>query len=83
MKSNFGWGLLVAYNDLYIELIKSVFPEYKWLPWRFKKVPKGFWKDIKNQRDFMDWIGLQIGLKSMDDWYHVKIEVCYQLEFST
>jgi hypothetical protein len=52
-----------------------VYPEHEWLPWRFSKVPNGFWDDIKNQRDFLDWAGKQLNYKNKEDWYKVTKEV--------
>ncbi len=58
-------------------LLSSIYPEYEWLPWRFLHlhVAKGFWDDVKNQRDFMDWAGKKLNYKSREDWYGVTAEV--------
>ncbi len=55
--------------------MSSVYPEYEWLPWRFSQVTKGFWNDMKNQRNFMDWAGNQLNYKIREDWYKVSAKV--------
>jgi len=25
-------------------------------------IPRGFWKDVQNRRNFMDWVGKQLGM---------------------
>lgn len=49
----------------------SVFPEHNWMEWKFNRVTKGFWTNKNNQRNFMDWLGKQVGFKCMDDWYNI------------
>ncbi len=63
------------YNNSPSLLISTVYSEYKWLPWRFSHVPKGYWEDMKNQRNFMDWVGKQLNYNDMEDWYKVTAEV--------
>jgi hypothetical protein len=50
-------------------LLATVYPEYDWLPWKFYKLPKNYWQDIKNKRKFVEWVGKQWEIKDMSDWY--------------
>jgi len=34
----------------------------------------GFWKDAKNQRLYLDWLGKQLGFVSFEDWYRLSHE---------
>lgn len=34
-------------------------------------LPKGFWKTPANQRQFFDWLYIQLGFKNMGDWYTI------------
>ncbi len=54
--------------------MSSVYPEYEWLPWRFS-VSKGYWSDMNNQRNFIDWAGKQLNYKNKEDWYKVTKKV--------
>ena len=56
-------------------MLKGVYPEYDWLPWKFIKAPDGFWADKKNQRIFIQWVSQQLNIKEMSDWYKVSRKV--------
>ena len=58
-------------NNSHIELIKNAYPNYKWLPWKFNHVPKGFWNDTNNVKEYMNWLSEQLNIKTMEDWYKV------------
>ncbi len=68
-------GVLSQFNGSPYLLISSVYPEYEWLPWKFNQIPKGFWNDMKNQRNFMDWAGKQLNYIIREDWYKTTAEV--------
>jgi hypothetical protein len=36
-----------------------------------KKVPKKFWVKFNNQREYMDWIGKQLNVEHLDQWYNI------------
>jgi hypothetical protein len=69
-----GEGLL-KYNDTLYTLLSRVYPEFEWLPWKFGNCPPSFWKDLKNQRNFMEWVGKQLNVNEMEDWYKVTHKV--------
>ncbi len=70
-----GWLLHAKYNGSIYLMLFSVYPDYEWLPWKFAQSPKFFWEDVKNQRQFMDWAGKQLGVESLEDWYNVSARV--------
>jgi hypothetical protein len=35
-------------------------------------VPFGYWDDANNQRQFLDFLKVKLGLKKMEDWYSIK-----------
>ena len=40
--------------------------------WRFtQNVPKGYWDKQEHQQSFFTWLGGQLGMNHMDDWYRV------------
>ena len=63
------------YSSSPYKLLSSVFPEYDWLPWKFSRVPKGFWPELANQRKFVEWAAKQLNVKQMSDWYSITGEV--------
>ena len=58
-----------------IKLITSVYPNYKWLPWKFNQTPKGFWNDENNIKEYMNWLSEQLNIKTMEDWYKISEKV--------
>jgi hypothetical protein len=43
-----------------------------WLFVYTEDIPKGLWDDMKPQREFLDWIGSQLGVQKAEDWYSIK-----------
>lgn len=66
-----GRNVLTVYNGSAMRAVQNVYPEHKWLPWKFETVPLGFWEKIDNQRQFFDWLAEQLGYKTYEDWYQV------------
>ena len=73
--NNNGSGLLLHYGRAHSSIIMSVFKDYNWLPWKFLNSPKGYWKDIQNQRKCLDCLAQELNIKEMDDWYKYGIDV--------
>jgi len=42
--------------------------------WKFKQVSKGFWDDVNNQKECLDYAGEMLGVKSLDGWKGVTVE---------
>src|SRR5436190_910135 len=62
-----------------MQALQHVYPNYKWLFWRFTgSTHLGFWQKQENRQEFFDWLGTQLGLKKMDDWYNVTREDIYK-----
>lgn len=34
--------------------------------------PQLFWKDLKDQRQFFDWLATDLSINTFDDWYSIK-----------
>ena len=75
--NNNGSGILKNYNGSPIQLVTSIYPNYNWSTWKFHQVPRGYWKDIKHQKDYMDWLGKKLGYTMMDDWYKINQKDIY------
>jgi hypothetical protein len=56
-------------------LLSAVYPDYDWLPWKFEISPRNLWQSQKIVRKFLDWAGIQLGLKCLDEWHLVTIKV--------
>ena len=68
-----GKGLLsVHYKGSLIMALKENYPEYDWLPWKFKNgVSTRYWQSPENRKKYMDWLGEQLKIEKMEDWYQV------------
>ena len=71
INNNYGCGLLKLYNNSPQQLLKNIYPDYKWIPWKFKSVGPGFWDDLNRHKEYMDWLFKELEYKSMKDWYGI------------
>jgi hypothetical protein len=67
--------LFDEYNDLdnstFFRAVLDVFPEYDWIPWKFRNISRGFFDDVIHQRQYFDWLSEQLQFQSMEEWYDV------------
>ena len=66
-----GKDILSVYGASPSKVLQSTFTDYKWKPWKFLQVPKGFWDDINNRREYLHQLGTRLGYKNMEDWYKI------------
>ena len=71
--NNGGQGLLLSkYKDSAQLFLEAVYPEYKWVPWKFETgVPRHLWDDIENHKEFAEWLFKELGYETMEDWYRI------------
>jgi hypothetical protein len=43
-------------------------------PFKYLGRSRELWDDVELQREFMEWVAKQLGLKNMEDWYNVEID---------
>lgn len=71
-ESHKGGGLLAKhYRNSPAVAVMDYFPKYKWKEWLFSRAPNDFWKNPENRRQYMKWLGEQLGYKTPEDWYKV------------
>lgn len=67
-----GNGLLANYYKGSVAAAVLEFrPRRRWYPWLFNSAPQGFWRDIDNRRQYLDWLAGQLGVRTTDQWYGV------------
>jgi hypothetical protein len=64
------WEILQKYGNI-IRTLQGVYPEHKWEPWKFTRIPEGWWDTMPHQREYFDWLRTPLKLKDMDAWYDV------------
>ena len=61
------------------QALKVAYSDHHWLPWKFfGQVPKNYWQQESNRRAFFDWLFVQLGYKTMEDWYSITQKDIYQ-----
>lgn len=53
-------GLIRMFEHSPYKLLRQVFPTHRWLPWKFKVAPHGFWPVVKNQREFLEYLLIEL-----------------------
>eukprot|EP01118_Nematostelium_gracile_P011993 TRINITY_DN4327_c0_g2_i1.p1 TRINITY_DN4327_c0_g2~~TRINITY_DN4327_c0_g2_i1.p1 ORF type:complete len:419 (+),score=55.72 TRINITY_DN4327_c0_g2_i1:175-1431(+) len=52
--------------------LQKVYPDHNWFPWKFgDSIPAGTWDNVQLQKDFMSYLGDQLKITRMQDWYRV------------
>lgn len=48
-----GSGMLLLFHKSPYAILKSIFPDHDWLPWKFSQVSAGYWYYIENQQKYI------------------------------
>jgi hypothetical protein len=61
-QNNCGASLLAMHHNSPAEAIQNIFTEHKWLSFLFKsRAPRGIWRDKDNHKQFLEYVGEQLG----------------------
>ena len=63
-------------------MVKSVYPEFPWEPTNFKRTTGNYWKDLDNQRKFLEKFSSDLKFSSWKDWYKISGKVNFFEKFS-
>ena len=78
IRDNYGSGLLSnQYENSPQKMVKGIYPEIDWLPWKFILSPMNYWDDIQNQKKFMEWLFNELGYTRMEDWYKISRNILH------
>lgn len=70
--------LLQRYNNSPSKALMDIYPEHNWQLWKFKMVPMGYWKTLKQKPQeiskVIDWLSEKLSINSLDDWYSVPLK---------
>lgn len=64
-----GSALLVLYNGSVLQMLRVLYPEFSWQPWRFNHVPQGYWEERKHQRQALDQLATELNVGHWENWY--------------
>jgi hypothetical protein len=73
-KEGCGGALLSLYAGSTPQMLQDLCPEFRWVPWHFSNLPHGFWDDPKNQKQALEWLQKELGVRKWSDWYRVTID---------
>jgi len=77
VRHNGGASLLVNYyNGSLIKALSTVYPEREW---KYEKVPRGYWEDLENQKEYFEMLSSKLGIKKLDDWYTLRAEDVFKI----
>ena len=49
----------------------AAYPDHHWKPWKFTRVPSGWWHDVENQRSFWSDLRHELGLDTLESLYQI------------
>lgn len=52
----------------FTKALERVYPEYNLQPWRFTRVPNGYWADSKNMNAYFHWVKETMKNSNVSDW---------------
>ena len=70
-QKHYGWSFIAIYNGSCFAFLNDNFPEKEWLPWKMKCAPLNTWTNPVVQKQYMEWLKLQLGYKKDEDWYNL------------
>jgi hypothetical protein len=53
--------------------LSELYPEVEWHPWKFNHLPKDYWKDVSNQKQFFEYCKEQLKIREPEDWYNINL----------
>eukprot|EP01118_Nematostelium_gracile_P001357 TRINITY_DN11397_c0_g1_i1.p1 TRINITY_DN11397_c0_g1~~TRINITY_DN11397_c0_g1_i1.p1 ORF type:complete len:331 (-),score=79.96 TRINITY_DN11397_c0_g1_i1:3-995(-) len=74
VRKNGGRSLFSKYNDSLLCTLQHAYPQHRWYPYLFLSVPANYWKDPNNIREYLEDCFPLLGLKSIQDWSHVRMK---------
>src|SRR5690606_18892889 len=55
-----GRNLYIKHGSSICSIMVDLFPEYAWCPWKFEKVPYGYWENASNIPKFIEWLKTEL-----------------------
>ena len=68
-----GNGILSRYKGSKSKALQTVYPNYDWKITNWKQLPKNFWKDQNNIRNYIKEMELRLNIQKKEDWYSLPV----------
>lgn len=62
------------YKNSLLAGLEQIYPEYMWHAWSFATTTHQWWKDRRNQRQYLDWLAETLNIQDQDEWANVSVE---------
>jgi len=69
-----GKTLLLLYKSSPIRLIQSLQPHLHFHPFLFPSVPRNYWNEEENHKQFASYLSQKFTLKTTQDWYKLNLD---------
>lgn len=66
-------GVLRLYKDSIYEMLRSVYPQYQWVPWKFHQMPRQIFKDDGILQDALRHVEVELRVTEPEDWYRISL----------
>jgi hypothetical protein len=66
-----GQTILEKYDHSLLKILKEMYPDHDWQPWRFGAVSRGYWEDENNQHRYMEWICNELKIEHPNNWRRI------------
>jgi hypothetical protein len=75
--SNHGYPIFGHVGKTLLSVLEEYLPNFEWKPWLMEPAPFNFWKDMINQRVYMDWLSEKLAIVHLDNWYKYTNQIFY------
>ena len=66
-----GRSVLRCYNDSIYSMLRNIYPNQKWLPWKFKYLPKKITRNDEVKRLAVEYLEVELKIENVDDWRRI------------
>jgi len=70
--------LLIMNRNSPSQVVQKLYPDHKWLPWKFPGIPRNWWRKKSNQKQYIEWLAEKSGWKSLNDYYNLSQELLFE-----
>jgi hypothetical protein len=56
-----------------LDTMRGVYPTHDWAEWKFQRTNPQFWATEGNRRKCMEYVGKEIGIHQLSDWYQITV----------
>jgi hypothetical protein len=70
-----GASIIKMYGGSVYRMLAAIYPSHRWVEFKFQD--RISWSSVDTHRAFLDWVGSELKLQSMEDWYHVTVPMVH------